>query len=126
MNEVTPPLDCRSPPKRLSALPLPWLVLLLPALRPTAAYAQSGPIQLPIITEVACPIVQWMQGPLAIIIFVCVVAASLLLGMVAKMDWGRIIFVTVILALLVGLGGIISNSSTLSGMLGASACLRSI
>lgn len=112
---------------RMQSLQALVVMLLASLLMPGIAHAQSGSsLQLPIVTEVACPVIQWMQGPLGIIIFICVVAATLLIGMIAKMDWSRIITVTVILAILVGLGGIISNSSTLSSMLGASSCLRTV
>lgn len=112
---------------RLQSLATMAVTQIALLLMPSIANAQSGStLQLPIVTEVACPVIQWMQGPLGIIIFICVVAATLLIGMIAKMDWSRIITVTVILAILVGLGGIISNSSTLSSMLGASSCLRTV
>lgn len=94
-------------------------------LTPTIASAAGTELDLPLITEVACPVLQWMQGPLGIVIFLCVVVSSLVIGMIAKMQWDRIITVTVILAILVGLSNIVANVDAVSSAAGLSTCLRS-
>lgn len=89
------------------------------------AHAQYGQgFDVPFITEFGCKVVQWMKGPLAVIVFIMVVVASLVIGMIAKMDWGKLIAVTVIFGVLTGLGGILANSSSIQAMAGLSACLQ--
>ena len=87
------------------------------------AHASAG-FDVPFINEIGCKVVQWMKGPLAIVVFILVVVATLLLGMIAKMDWGRLIAVTVIFGILTGIGGILANSSSFQAAAGLSACLQ--
>lgn len=80
--------------------------------------------EVPFLMEIGCPIVQWMKGPLAIMIFVMVVVATLVMGMIMKMDWGKIITVTLILGIVTALGGVLANSSVIQRAAGLSACLQ--
>lgn len=112
-----------------SSMPRNWalsgmLVLLaLVALLPTSAHAQST-IQVPFIQEFGCSVVQWLKGPLAILIFILVCVATLVIGMVTKMDWARIITVCVIFGILISIGAILGNSSYIQNVAGMSACLQ--
>lgn len=110
---------------RQKTTPASALAAALGLLTPTIASAAGAELDLPLITEVACPVLQWMQGPLGIVIFLCVVVSSLVIGMIAKMQWDRIITVTVILAILVGLSNIVANVDAVSSAAGLSTCLRS-
>ena len=68
--------------------------------------------------------VQWLKGPLAILIFILVCVATFVIGMITKMDWARIITVCVIFGVLISLGAILGNSSYIQNVAGMSACLQ--
>lgn len=89
---------------------------------PSPAHAQS--IQVPFIQEFGCSVVQWLKGPLAILIFILVCVATLVIGMITKMDWARIITVCVIFGILISIGAILGNSSYIQNVAGMSACLQ--
>ena len=67
------------------------LLLAFLVLAPASAHAQT--LQVPFIQEFGCSVVQWLKGPLAILIFILVCVAALVIGMITKMDWARIITV---------------------------------
>lgn len=96
--------------------------LLLLALLCGSAHAQG--ITVPFIQDFGCSVVQWLKGPLAILIFVLVSVATLVIGMITKMDWARIITVCVIFGILISLGAILGNSSYVQNVAGMSACLQ--
>lgn len=104
----------------LSALAIMLVFAVLMA--PGGAHAAG--FEIPFLQEFGCPIVQWMKGPLAILIFILVIIACLIMGMVMKMDWGRIISVTIVFAILTALGGILANNSYVQRAAGLSACLQ--
>ena len=100
------------------------LMFLLVGLAMLAGPAHAVGFDVPFINEIGCKVVQWMKGPLAIIVFIIVVVATLLIGMIAKMDWGKLIAVTVLFGILTGIGGILANSSSFQAFAGLSACLQ--
>lgn len=87
------------------------------------AQAGAGGFSVPFINEFGCNIVAWMKGPLAILIFIIVCVATLVIGMIAKMDWARIIQVCVLFGIVIAIGSILSNSSYIQAVSGLSACL---
>lgn len=100
-------------------------VLAFLTLLPGVALAQSGSgFQVPFVQDFGCSVVQWLKGPLAILIFVIVVVVTLVMGMIAKMDWGRIISICIIFGILIGLGSILSSSNYIQNIAGMSACLQ--
>jgi len=84
-----------------------------------ATAAQGQTLSLPIVTDLACKVVNWMQGPLAVLIFVLVTVATLVLGMVGQVDWSRIVSTCVIFGVVMALGRIFADS----GLAILSACL---
>ncbi|MEJ8838106.1 TrbC/VirB2 family protein [Ramlibacter sp. AN1133] len=92
------------------------------ALMPGPAYAQQ--IQVPFVQEFGCSVVQWLKGPLAILIFILVCVATLVIGMITKMDWARIITVCVLFGLVVSSGAVLASSSFVQNVPGFSACLQ--
>lgn len=100
------------------------LVLALFALTPTAAHAQSTGFQVPFISEFGCSVVQYLKGPLAILIFILVCVATLVIGMITKMDWARIITVCVLFGIVISIGAILGNSSYVQSAAGMSSCLQ--
>ena len=103
---------------------LPALLIALGclALMPATAHAQA--ISVPFLQEFGCSVVQWLRGPLAILIFILVCVATLVVGMISKMDWSRIIAVCVIFGILISLGAILGHSSYVQNVAGMSACLQ--
>lgn len=101
------------------------LLLTFLVLAPTAAHAQSATsISVPFISEFGCSIVQYLKGPLAILIFILVCVATLVIGMITKMDWARIITVCVIFGIVISIGAILGNSSYIQNVAGMSSCLQ--
>ena len=98
------------------------LALLAIATLPIPALAAG--FDVPFITEFGCQVVQWLKGPLAVLIFILTVVAALVIGMITRMDWGKIITVCVIFGLVVAIGGILSNSSYVQNVAGMGACLQ--
>jgi len=92
---------------------------------PLDSYAQfgSGGMDVPFITEIGCKVVKWMKGPLAILIFVVICIATLVIGMISKMDWSRIITVCVIFGIVISLGSMLAGSSFMMSSPTLSGCL---
>ncbi len=106
------------------AVAAPVLFVAMFGLVPEAhAQAGGGGFSVPFISEFGCSIVAWMKGPLAILIFIIVCVATLVIGMIAKMDWARIIQVCVLFGIVIAIGSILSNSSYIQSVSGLSACL---
>lgn len=97
------------------------VMLMLALFTPTAAFAQ---ISVPFIQDLGCSVVQWLKGPLAIVVFVIVVVVTLVFGMITKMDWGKIITVCILFGVLLGMGSILSNSGYINNIAGMGACLQ--
>ena len=57
------------------------------------------------------------------LLFVVVVIATLVIGMISKMDWSRIISVCVVFGIIIGLGGVLANSSYFQAMPAMQSCL---
>lgn len=74
---------------------------------PTDAMAA---VDLPFVSGIGCTIVQYLKGPMAVVIFMIVLVATLVVGMISKMDWGKIIGVVVIFGMLQGLTALLMNS----------------
>ena len=79
----------------------------------------AAAVSLPFIDGIGCTVVQYLKGPMAIVIFMIVLVSTLVVGMISKMDWGKIIGVVVIFGLLQGLGIILITS----GMIGLPSCM---
>ena len=107
---------------RHSVLAAALLVLALSLFSSGLAHAEG--IQVPFIPDFGCSIVQWLKGPLAILIFILVCVATLVIGMITKMDWARIISVCVIFGILISLGAILGNSSVMQNASGMTSCLQ--
>lgn len=102
------------------------IVFVFAALVPDAAHASAGAggFDVPFIRDFGCSVVQWLKGPLAILIFILTCVATLVLGMITKMDWARIITVCVIFGIVIGLGSILSSNGYISNIAGMASCLR--
>lgn len=99
------------------------LMTLIALFMPTMAFAAGG-LNVPFIQDFGCDVVSWLRGPLAIVVFVIVVAATLIFGMISKMDWGKIITVCILFGVLLGLGSLLAGSGYINNVAGMSACLQ--
>lgn len=99
-----------------------FCIALAMLLMPASARAQS--FDVPFITEFGCQVVAWLKGPLAVLIFIIVVIITLVVGMIMKMDWGRVVSVTIIFGIITAIGGILANSQYIQKVAGLSACLQ--
>ena len=107
--------------QNLKAFVTAGLVAALLMALPMQAMAQT--FDIPFITTFGCNVVKWMKGPLAVLIFVVVVVATLVIGMISKMDWSRIISVCVVFGIVIGLGNVLAGSSFLQSMPSMQSCL---
>jgi type IV secretion system protein TrbC len=97
------------------------------ALMPTPALAQASSGSgwpPPFISDIGCTIVQWLKGPLAVLIFVVSVIVALVIGMIARMEWDRIIYLVVIFGIISGLGGLLANNAAMQSWSGLATCLQ--
>ncbi len=78
--------------------------LLLTALSSAAMAQGKGKLNLPILDEFGCSLLEFMTGPLAIWAFVLICAGTLVIGLLMKMDFAKLLSAVVIIALLQGLG----------------------
>lgn len=83
------------------------------------AMAQAS-FTLPGFSELACTVINWLKGELAVIVFFVVVVVTLLVGFFAKMDWVKVLSVIVLFGLL---QGSVSLFSTYVGT-GSLGCLN--
>ena len=63
----------------------------------------SAQLAIPFVNQIGCAVVKWMTGPLSIIVFLVVAVGVMVVGMMSKMDWGKIVTVTIIYGALQGI-----------------------
>lgn len=87
-----------------------WTVIALMLITfAPSAHAQST-FNIDFIDKIGCNIVKWMKGPLAVLIFIVVIIAVLIVGLIAKMDWARIITVAVVFGIVQGIFVILATT----------------
>lgn len=87
--------------------------LLLTALLLLPVAATAAGFSLPFITGIGCDVVRWMKSELAIIVFLLVAVATLVIGQFARMDWTKILSLVVIYGILQGLASILLSTNTI-------------
>lgn len=70
----------------------------------------SAAIQFPIIEGLGCEIVNWLKGPLAVMVFLLVAVVTFVVGMFAKMDWTKILTIIILYGVIQGLAGIATST----------------
>lgn len=96
-------------------------MLCLLALAPPALAQSSSTFDLPLVNTVGCAVIRWISGPLAIIVLFLVAVVVMLIGMIGKMDWSRILTVVIIYGIVQGLVGGALNLGVINPPAG---CLR--
>ena len=89
---------------------------------PAAAAAQ---IDSAMLGSFGCAIYNFLTGPLAIWAFILVVVGTLLIGLIAKVDFAKIIVVVVVFALIQAIGTYMMSINSISTKLGTASCLKS-
>lgn len=89
------------------------MVMLILANATGYARAQTGGgFSVPGLRTLACSIINWMTGELAVIIFFVVGVATLLVGMMMKMDWAKIVSLIVMFGIVQGFLGMFGSYIT--------------
>jgi type IV secretory pathway VirB2 component (pilin) len=70
----------------------------------------SAAISFPAIDGIGCDIVNWIKGPLAVIVFLIVAVVTFVVGMFAKMDWTKILTIVILYGVIQGLAGLATSS----------------
>lgn len=94
---------------------------LILVILPTQAMAA---FDIPFITTFGCEVIQWMKGPLAILVFLVVIVATFVIGLMARMDWSAIVTACIVFGIIIGLGGILANSNYLQASPTLASCLN--
>lgn len=67
-------------------------------------------IKLDFIDKIGCGIVLFMQSTLAPIVLALVIVSAIVIGMISKVDWSKIITVLILFGILMGIGKILSTA----------------
>jgi type IV secretory pathway VirB2 component (pilin) len=100
------------PPELRRAGSLTTRPLLIAILLSLPLAASAAGFSLPFVTGLGCDVVTWMKGELAILVFVLVAVATLVIGQFARMDWTRMLSLVVIYGILQGLVSILLTTNT--------------
>lgn len=68
------------------------------------AMAQSNKLQIPFLDDMGCSLLNFFTGSLAIWAFVLVTVGILVIGLIAKIDFAKLISLVVIFGLIQGIG----------------------
>lgn len=110
--------------QHLMVLAVGFAFAMLMALAPEHAYAQNAfSSNTSFITNLGCDFVKYLQGPLGIVVFLVVVAITLVGGMWAGVKWEVLIGACVIFGILIGLTKILLGSGYVN-VSGLEACLN--
>lgn len=76
-------------------------------------FAQStSTFNIPFLNQLGCQLFSFFTGSLAIWAFILVAAGVLLIGLLAKIDFAKLVGAVVIFGLIQGLGTLLANSSS--------------
>lgn len=85
--------------------------------------ANDNEINSELLGKFGCSIYNFLTGPLAIWAFILVVVGALLIGMIGKVDFSKIIVVVVLFALIQGIGTWAMGVDSIASKLGTTNCL---
>lgn len=78
------------------------------------------------ITNIGCAVYEYLTGPIASWGFAVMIAVGLVVGFFTSIDWGKIIGVVAVFAVIQSLGMIIVENPTAAKYLKTASCLRSV
>ncbi len=88
-----------------------------------ATHAQAQQIDSSMLGSFGCSIYSFLTGPLAIWAFILVVVGTLVIGLIAKVDFAKIIVVVVVFALIQAIGAYMMSVPSIAAKLGTASCL---
>lgn len=89
----------------------------------TASAQNSGALDTAMLGNFGCAIYNFLTGPLAIWAFILVLVGTLLVGLIAKIDFSKIIVVVVVFALIQAIGGYVMGMDSVASKIGTASCL---
>ena len=88
----------------------------------TCAWSASGTaLSLPVLDNIGCAMFSFFTGTMAVWAFVLVTTVTLLVGLVARIDFSKLIATVVVFGLLTGLGKLLVTN----GQINAASCISS-
>lgn len=99
----------------------PLMAVLILAILPIPAMADFS---IPFVDTFGCDVIKWLKGPLAILIFLVVLITTLVIGLMAKVDWGKIVSACVVFGIILALSSMFANSTWLQGSATLAGCLN--
>ena len=91
----------------------------------TTMNAHALSIDTGFLTTIGCGIYEYLTGPLASWAFAIVLGGAIVMGLITNIDWGRIVMVVAIFAVVQSLAMLIIENPTAAKYLGSASCLRS-
>lgn len=88
-----------------------------------ATHAQAQQIDSSMLGAFGCSIYGFLTGPLAIWAFILVVVGTLVVGLIAKVDFAKIIVVVVVFAIIQAIGTYMMSVPSIAVKLGTASCL---
>ena len=89
----------------------------------TASAQSGGALDTQMLGNFGCAIYNFLTGPLAIWAFILVLVGTLLVGLIAKIDFSKIIVVVVVFALIQAIGTYVMGMDSVASKIGTASCL---
>lgn len=89
-----------------------------------AGLAHAQTIDTSMLGAFGCAIYEFLTGPLAIWAFILVLVGTLLIGLIAKIDFAKIVVVVVVFAIIQGIGTYVLSVQSVATKIGTASCLR--
>lgn len=89
----------------------------------TASAQSAGALDTAMLGNFGCAIYNFLTGPLAIWAFILVLVGTLLIGLIAKIDFSKIIVVVVVFALIQAIGTYVMSMDSVASKIGTASCL---
>jgi type IV secretory pathway VirB2 component (pilin) len=93
------------------------------ALAGTASAQSGSALDTAMLGNFGCAIYNFLTGPLAIWAFILVLVGTLLVGLIAKIDFSKIIVVVVVFALIQAIGTYVMSMDSVASKIGTASCL---
>lgn len=99
------------------------VAVTLVAFAGTASAQNAGALDTAMLGSFGCAIYNFLTGPLAIWAFILVLVGTLLIGLIAKIDFSKIIVVVVVFALIQAIGTYVMSMDSVASKIGTASCL---
>ena len=99
------------------------VAVTLVAFAGSASAQNAGALDTAMLGSFGCAIYNFLTGPLAIWAFILVLVGTLLIGLIAKIDFSKIIVVVVVFALIQAIGTYVMSMDSVASKIGTASCL---